>query len=285
MTIYSGKDAKVYLGDYELPYVSSFNVEEPRRRFVYQTYQGAQKRFKAKSLVAGSITVYDLGLPYLLHFMPYYTIDSTKLTAKWSDDRISIGFPFPSKCDTYTTVYNTNSTTITLDIPSSAIGDTITFKTIHIYIDGIGTPNSAVYTVELRQNTNIKDSETFTWTTNTARWISLTTIEHTNSSSTGWNINITTTDAGTNATNCQRVWKLAATEYPFFTTDTGCCILEIEDWLQNTKKIDITLEVSTNYTASIDGVVWGVFGKTYTAGEMNSSTISYTADSVDWIET
>jgi hypothetical protein len=285
MTIYSGKDAKVYLGDYELPYVSSFMVEEPRRRFVYQTYQGAQKRFKAKPLVAGNVTVYDLGLPYLLHFMQYYTISSSKLTSKWSDDRVSIGFPFPAECDTYTTVYNANPTMITLDIPSNAIGDTITFKDIHLYVDGVGSPNTEIYTVELRENTVVRDSETFTWTTNDERWISLSTIDYDASSASNWDIRISTSDAATNSGNCQRVWKLASTEYPFFSTDTGCCILEIEDWLQNTKKIDITLEVSTNYTAEIDGVVWGVISKTYTTGDMNSSTVSYTADSVDWIET
>jgi hypothetical protein len=284
LTIYSGKDATVYLGDYELPRVFSFSIKESRRNLTYQDYKGSIYKYKSKPIPTGSINVYNQGLPYLLHFMPYYTIVSTKLVSKWDDELISIGFPFPDECDTYATVYNGSPTTIDFDIPADFIGDDITFKTIHLYVDGVGTPNSAIYTVNLREDTTVRDSETFTWTTNSGRWISLTTIDYTATSNTNWNIQITTSDAGTSSGNCQRVYKLASTEYPFFDTDTGCCILEIEDVLKNNFNIDVTLEVSTNYKAVITGLKWSDFTNSFGVGELSMVEIPYTAESVEWTQ-
>ena len=59
----------------------------------------------------------------------------------------------------------------------------------------------------------------------------------------------------------------------------------IEDWLAKERKVNMTLEVSTNHSALITGVTFGGIERGYTAGEVRMQSMVFSANEVDWTET
>jgi len=291
MTIYGGKNAKLYFGEYEIDYITSLTFKEQKRNYVEKDYKGKIYRYTLKPEITGQIDSWDVGLQTILNFFKYREINSdNKLVAKYPENNsFSIGFPLVEKSNTYLTVYNGQSRTMNLDLPSEAVSgnEGITFKKIAVYIDGVGTPNNATYTLSLYEDTTLRDSDTWLWSVNDARWVVLENIDYTTSNYSNFKLTISTSDTGTAGNNCQRIYAydLGTYTYPYISDNVvWCSNIIIRNWQSNEQSFNLKVEIENGYTAYLYGVVFGSLEKNYSAGGIDGESIPFTAERIEWVK-
>lgn len=288
MTIFSGKDAKVYLGTTEIAKVASISFEEQRKRFTIETYQGKLKNYISKPLISGSIEQWDIGTDFLWFVFPYKEVETAtdKLVGLFPEDsQFSVGH-YDFITTTTTEVYNGQYKDQLLDLPSSLIGSSeeFTFGQIAVWVGGDGTPNSATYQISLYEDTTLRASDTFTWTSNTPHW-EYFDANYTGSAVADWKVRLYTADAGTSSGTSLEWYITNSVTSPYLSgANSQVLNVNIEDWKVTEQTYTLKVDVTSGYTAYLYGVTFGNVVKGYDAGTISSYEIPFLADKVKWYQ-
>jgi len=305
MTIYSGKNAKIYLNDKEIA-TGAVKFELPRRTYSIEDYQGNIHTYPLKSTVKGTLNVWDRGVNLDYMFMPYKYIDSTtdKIYAEdysaqetKTSTFYSIGdWQFPTT--DYEKVFGATYADQEFWLYTANLNPDVsnyTVEQVGVWIKGIGTPNSATYKLQLYDSTptlkwdsNAQESYLYTWTSNDDAWIwsDITSLTLAASDVNKYKLRLLENTATADTNNCVVAYShaLGAPPFLFGASYTLVCNILLSDFSPSTQVFDMKVTIDSTWSILLTDCRFQDLGREYTPTALSNDEVNFIATGWKWYQ-
>ena len=298
MTVYSGKDCKIYFNEKKIAAgIASFSLA--RRTHDVEDYQSTIHTYPLISQVSGKISSWDRGVNMDYMIIPYKHIDSVsdKIKAKdYSAQAVKTStFYAIGDWEFQTTEYQKSHGSTYADqefylyttnlLPGAS---DYTVEQVGVWVKGIGAPNSATYKLQLLDSTpsvvwdsNSDESYLYTWTSNDDAWIwsdvtsltlsahdinkyKLRLIEHTSTASTS---------------NCVVAYSHSLGSPPnlYGASYTLVCNILLSDFAPTKQVFDIKVSIDSTWSVLLKKCKFRDIGREYAAAQLSTEEVEFTA--------
>lgn len=305
MTIYSGKDAKVYLGEKEIASgLVSFELKD--RNYNIRDYQENLHSYPLKSKVNGTLSVWDRGVNLDYMTMPYKYIDSStdKIVAKdYSGQEIksstfhAIGdWQFPT--NSYQKVYGANYADQEFWLYTANLlpdASNYSIEQVGIWCKGIGTPNSSTYKLQLLDHTpsvvwdsNSDESYLYTWTTNDDAWIwsDVTSLSLSASDVNKYKLRLLENTATADTDNCVVAYShsLGSPPYLYGASYTLVCNILLSNFEPSQQLLDLRVEIDDTWSILMESCRFQDIKREYTIANLSTDEMQFVCDRWEWYQ-
>ena len=305
MTVYSGKDCKIYFNEKQISAgLASFFLG--RRTFDKEDYQTNVHTYPLKSQVTGTISAWDRGVNIDYMMMPYKYIDSVtdKIIAKDYSAQAVKTSTFMSLGDwefqttEYQKAYGSNYADQEFWLYTTTLlpGATdYTIEQVGVWVKGIGTPDSSTYKLQLIDynptvvwDSNVDESYLYTWTSNDDAWIwsDITSLTLSASDVNKYKLRLIENTSTADIDNCVVAYShtLGAPPYLYGASYTLVCNILVSSFAPSKQRFDVKVSINSAWSILLKNCRFRDVSREYAVSALSVDETQFIADDWEWFQ-
>lgn len=285
MTVYSGKDVKVYFGEQEIDMIATVEISKERVYLNVEDYHGIIHRYISRPRITGALNAIDRGFDMLFKVMPYKTVISGYLVAKEPAraNYYSIG-NWELHTTDYYKVYGSREFKQYIYLTSETLSPNATayaFGTTYFLIGQLGTTGATFRIALYRPDDSIATYQDFTLQASTKYWRSFPVAYVHQPNSSPYYFKLSVLSGTTDENNCMIIYTTNNGAPPYTAEYDGQIAIfnaPVVHWKPEKRVINMDIKIAEKWMIRLNKVSFGNITRGYEANNIRKDKISFTAE-------